>query len=153
MKLFYIILVFTGFSGCKSTEPNTQSSTIPEYIELVDKTLAVDSKQGGNFEITVLPSQLNGPMESNMKATKDSKIELLIDKQLKITVSNSEVIRVQGLSNNRHSIVELVDGTRTFSFFVDGSQQRRVIADYYEVYGNWIIRDPITSTEIKPLIQ
>lgn len=110
-------------------------------IKLPDGTLSFDSKQGGTFEMIILPLDLNTSWEGNKLASQSSNIELVIDGSIKVKVSKSEVIRIQGLSNKRHSVTEYVDDYRTSSFHVSGKNS--VVADYYEMYGNWMIREPL----------
>jgi hypothetical protein len=90
---------------------------------------------------------LSASWEPNEKATKTSTIEIEVDKSIRTTVSSADVIRIRGLEKRRHSLVEYVNGVRTSSFTVDGSTLDRLIADYYEIYGTWIIREPLTTQQ------
>ena len=128
--------------GLQSHAPHT---AVP--AKLADGTLAIDSGQGGAFEITILPLDLSASWEPNEKATKTSTIEIEVDKSIRTTVSPTDVIRIRGLEKRRHSLVEYVNGVRTSSFSVDGSTLDRLIADYYEIYGTWIIREPLTTQQ------
>ena len=140
MRNTFAIFSFLMLFGCKRPIASVPDIAIPEKLD--DGTTVVFSKQGGGFELTILPINHNTSWEGNQKASRSSIIELLIDGELRIQTSKKEVIRVQGLSATRHSIAEYIDGERVSSFVIDGSTLPRIVADYHEMYGNWMTRDP-----------
>jgi hypothetical protein len=143
MNTLYAFIVCFGLVACDQT--SSIKTTTPPLRTLADGTLAIDSGQGGEFEITVLPLDKGEWGESNNKATNASKIDVEIDRSVRITVSNTKVIRIQGLQKRRHFLVESIDGVKSSSFSVDGTSVSRLVADYYETYGTWMIREPLNN--------
>ena len=145
MKQSIALLLIVVLTACDGRRSSSHSAKSPTPTKLPDGTLAIDSGQGGSFEITILPINLSASSEPNEHATKTSKIEIEVDGTIRTEVSKTEVIRIRNLSPERHSVIEFVDGTRMSSFYVDGSSHPRMVADYYEIYGNWMIREPIEN--------
>jgi hypothetical protein len=142
MNPSYLLIALLALSGCDGPSSFASGNT-PSPTKLPDGTLAIDSGQGGSFEITILPLDLDASWEPNEQATKESTIELEIDGKIRVAIPKNDVLRITGLSKRRLSVVEFVDGKRASSFFVDGTTKPRMVADYYEIYGNWIVREPI----------
>jgi len=143
MNILYAVIACVGLVACDHT--SSKKTTTSPLRSLADGTMAVDSGQGGDFEITVLPLGKGEWGESNTKATNASKIDVEVDRSVRITVPNTNVIRIQGLQKRSHIFVEYIDGVKSSSFSVDGTSASRLVADYYETYGTWMIREPLND--------
>jgi len=140
MKVIHLATVLL-ITGCN--DPINSLKPESEILVLPDGTQSIDSRQGGAFEITILPIDQKHVGESNPHAMLSDKIELIVDGTKRIVVSSEKVIRIQNLSPKKHSLVEYVKGSRVSCFSVDGSKSKRQVADYNETYGTWMVRDPL----------
>jgi len=145
MKILLAILAWVTLSACdkRSRHAMTAPRSAPSIYP--DGTVTIDSRQGGSFEITVMPPDLSKSWTKNRRTNKNSLIEFEIDGDIFLRVSTNHPITIQNLSEDKHSIVEFVDYVETSKFAVMGDSQSSVIISYNETSGSWDISPSVTK--------